>query len=89
MRLCSVIECIEPAGAKTGDRCEAHAKRAQRGQPLTPPLARRPAARDNPLAVLMEAALRFANASAEDDADYDKAVDNLRQAAKRYQRPRR
>lgn len=76
-RDCSVAECPNPA--VSGELCEAHIKRRQRGKPMTAPVLQRPA---NALERLTEAALAYAEA--EGDREWTRARDNLRKAASAY-----
>lgn len=75
---CSVADCEKPA-AKSG-LCWAHAKQRLRGQPLTTVASRHA----SPLDRLREAALDYADADADEDAEFGRAEDNLRKAARAY-----
>jgi len=74
---CTAGECEEPT--RQGRRfCEFHEKRFQRGQSLTAPKQERLSPNER----VVEAALRFAEADSEDDAEYEKSKRDLFRAAR-------
>jgi hypothetical protein len=78
-RECEISGCPKLA-AKGARYCSMHRQRLLRGKPLHAP----PQERLSPLGRLLEAALRYAEA--EDDADYDRAVEGVKAAARRFVR---
>lgn len=83
--MCAVAGCDNEA--KKDGLCWGHYKRRRQGSPLSTPLAPRGAADGRSARqVLLDASLRHADADAENDAEYDKAVHNLATAAERYAR---
>ena len=70
---CAVCDCDRPA-ARAG-YCHTHSKRLARGMPVDVPVPQRP---KSPFERATEAALAYA--SAEDEADFKRARDNLRKS---------
>lgn len=62
MRTCSAPDCLRPV--RHGELCEAHAKRRQRDQPLSGPIA---ATNQTPRERFLEAVLRYAAADSDDE----------------------
>ncbi len=75
MRTCEAPDCLRPT--RNGRYCEAHAKRLQRGASLGPVQEAR-----TPWERFVDAVLRYAEA--EEDADYQRAEWNLKDAARRW-----
>lgn len=74
---CSVSECEQPT-RQGRVRCDFHEKRYQRGQSLTAPKQERLSPKER----LLEAAYRFAESDAEDDAEYERRARELLKAAR-------
>lgn len=74
---CGVAECESPT-RQGRVRCDFHEKRHQRGQSLTAPKVERLSPKER----LLEAAYRFAESSAEDDAAYERNARELLKAAR-------
>ena len=81
MTFCSVPDCCNEA--HSGDLCGGHARRRARGRPVASAL-REPRTR---WGRLTEAALAYADACSEDDAEYLRLARNLRRAAQAYGEP--
>lgn len=81
MTPCSVDAC--PNEAKKAGYCWGHWKRKGRGQTVNVPLAERP---KSAIERLTEAALTYADAGDADEAEFERAKDNLRKAAAAYER---
>lgn len=85
---CDAPDCLRPT--RDGRTyCEAHQKRAKRGQSMSAPLDSARYARSGPDARtpeqrFLDAVLRFADASAEDDEEYRRAKWNLDDAGRRH-----
>lgn len=77
---CIVERC--PNAARRGGLCWSHAKRRQRHMPVFTELTKRLA----PQEALLEAALRVADAPAEDDGEWTRAWAQLQHAAVRFVR---
>lgn len=75
--LCAMDDCLNEA--REGDICSTHARRRRRGQVMSAPVIERP---KSALDRLLESALTYAEA--EDDADWDRAIDNVRKSATAY-----
>lgn len=78
---CAVADCLEPARPRS-PHCEAHYKRSQRGSRVAGAVRKH----ESRWATLVEAALKLAEASAENDDDFRRAEHRLRMAAARYGR---
>lgn len=87
---CTVDGCLRRAKRDASGLCEGHTKRAQRGTTVAGGLLERTSSRytpyASPLERLQEAALRLADADAEDEGAYQRAQDALRKAAEAYGR---
>lgn len=77
MRTCSAPDCLRPV--RHGELCEAHAKRRQRDQPLSGPIA---ATKQTPRERFLEAVLRYAAADSDDEWERSEWV--LMKAGARY-----
>lgn len=76
---CTVAECEAPT-RQGRIRCDFHEKRYQRGQSLAAPKAERLSSKEK----LLEAAYRYAESDAEDDAEYAKNARDLLRAARQF-----
>lgn len=79
MKTCEAPDCLNQV--RHGAMCETHAKRLQRGSLLTAPV--QPKNR-TPRQAFLDAALRYADAAAEDDEEFLRANWALMQAGRRY-----
>lgn len=71
---CTVTGCTRPAN---GEMCNLHRQRRLRGKPLQAPVQEKL----SPFARFVEACIGLADAPAEDDPAYDRALDVTRKAA--------